>query len=52
MTYETIRYDVKDGVAVMTLSRPEKLNAFTGRMMHEMIEALDRVDAEIGRAHV
>jgi len=46
MTYETIRYDVKDGVAVMTLSRPEKLNAFTGRMMHEMIDALDRVDAD------
>ena len=46
MTYETIRYDVKDGVAVMTLSRPDKLNAFTGRMMHEMIEALDRVDAD------
>ena len=46
MTYETIRYDVKDGVAVMTLSRPEKLNAFTGRMMHEMIEVLDRVDAD------
>jgi len=46
MTYETIRYDVKDGVAVMALSRPEKLNAFTGRMMHEMIEVLDRVDAD------
>lgn len=46
MTYETIRYDVKDGVAVMTLSRPEKLNAFTGRMMHEMVEVLDRVDAD------
>jgi enoyl-CoA hydratase/carnithine racemase len=46
MTYETIRYEVKDGVAVMTLSRPEKLNAFTGRMMHEMIEVLDRVDAD------
>ena len=46
MTYETIRYEVKDGVAVLTLSRPDKLNAFTGRMMHEMIEALDRVDAD------
>ncbi len=46
MTYETIRYDVKDGVAVLTLSRPDKLNAFTGRMMHEMIDALDRVDAD------
>jgi len=29
----------KDGVAVVdAVSRPEKLNAFTGRMMHEMIE--------------
>ena len=46
MTYETIRYDVKDGIAVLTLSRPDKLNAFTGKMMHEMIDALDRVDAD------
>lgn len=46
MSYKTIRYEVNDGVAVLTLSRPDKLNAFTGVMMNEMIEALDRVDAD------
>lgn len=46
MTYETIRYEAKDGVAVLTLSRPDKLNAFTGVMMNEMIDAFDRSDAD------
>lgn len=46
MTYETIRYDVADGVATLTLFRPDKMNAFTARMMHEMIDAFDRIDAD------
>ena len=46
MTYETIRYEVKDGIALLTLSRPDKLNAFTGVMMNEMIAAFDRSDAD------
>lgn len=46
MTYKTIRYEVKDGIATLTLSRPDKLNAFTGVMMNEMIEAFDRSDAD------
>src|SRR4051794_40927720 len=44
MTYEQIRYDVDAGVATITLQRPEKLNAFTGKMMHELLDAFDRVD--------
>lgn len=44
--YETLRYAVEDGVAVITLNRPDKLNAFTVRMMDEMLDALDRVDAD------
>jgi enoyl-CoA hydratase/carnithine racemase len=44
--YETIRYEVADAVATITMSRPDKLNAFTGQMMHEMIDAIDRVDAD------
>ena len=44
--YETLRYDVEDGVATLTLSRPDKLNAFTVQMMDEMLHALDRVDAD------
>ncbi|MCI4643883.1 MAG: crotonase/enoyl-CoA hydratase family protein [Hyphomonadaceae bacterium] len=36
----------KDGpLAILTLHRPDKMNAFTGKMMHEMIEAFDITDA-------
>nr|HNH96274.1 enoyl-CoA hydratase-related protein [Microthrixaceae bacterium] len=42
--YRTIGYDVSDGVATITLDRPEHMNAFTVRMCLEMIDAFDRVD--------
>jgi enoyl-CoA hydratase/carnithine racemase len=44
--FETILYAVDDGVATITLNRPDKLNAFTGQMMLDMIAALDRTDAD------
>jgi enoyl-CoA hydratase/carnithine racemase len=43
--YQEIRLEIEHGVAVLTLHRPDKLNAFTGRMMHEMIAAFDETDA-------
>jgi enoyl-CoA hydratase/carnithine racemase len=46
MEYSEILYDVDDRVATITLHRPDKLNAFTGTMMREMIDAVDRVDAD------
>ena len=46
--FEQITLDVADGVAVLTLNRPEKMNAFTGRMMHELIAAFDLTDADDG----
>jgi enoyl-CoA hydratase/carnithine racemase len=46
MAYEQILYDVADGILTITLNRPEKLNAFTGTMMNEMIDAFDRADAD------
>ncbi|MGI4818373.1 MAG: crotonase/enoyl-CoA hydratase family protein [Janthinobacterium lividum] len=46
MTYETLRYDVADHVATVTLSRPEKLNAFTVQMLDELLDVLDRIDAD------
>jgi enoyl-CoA hydratase/carnithine racemase len=46
MDYEQIRLDKADGVATLTLHRPEKMNAFTGRMMSEMIAAFDDTDAD------
>jgi enoyl-CoA hydratase/carnithine racemase len=39
-------YEVSEGIATITLNRPDKLNAFTGRMMHEIISALDITDAD------
>lgn len=46
MSYETIKYDVEDSILTITLNRPEKMNAFTGRMMQEIIDAFDRADAD------
>jgi enoyl-CoA hydratase/carnithine racemase len=46
MDYEHIAYDVQDRILTITLDRPEQLNAFTGQMMTEMIDAFDRSDAD------
>ena len=40
-----IAFDVSDHIATITLNRPDKLNAFTGTMMNEMIDAFDETDA-------
>jgi 2-(1,2-epoxy-1,2-dihydrophenyl)acetyl-CoA isomerase len=37
---------VADGIAVVTLNRPEKLNAFVGDMRERMVQALDAVAAD------
>jgi enoyl-CoA hydratase/carnithine racemase len=43
---ETLIYDVTDGVATITLNRPERLNAYNRTMHGEMIEAFDATDAD------
>ena len=45
MAYEQILADVKDNILTITLNRPEKLNAFTGQMMSEMIDAFGKASA-------
>ncbi|WP_029915894.1 crotonase/enoyl-CoA hydratase family protein [Caulobacter sp. UNC358MFTsu5.1] len=45
-TFETLLYAVEDGIATITLNRPDKLNAFTARMMKEMIKVFDLTDAD------
>lgn len=44
--FETIRLEVEDGIATLTLNRPDKLNAFNTQMMQEMIAAFDQTDAD------
>lgn len=43
--YTFIRYSEADGVARITLHRPDKLNAFSDVMFGEMRDAMDRVEA-------
>ncbi|MBA3897902.1 MAG: crotonase/enoyl-CoA hydratase family protein [Sphingomonadaceae bacterium] len=44
--FETIRYEVLDSIATLTLHRPERMNAFTPALMREMIAAFDLADAD------
>jgi len=47
MSYQTIRYETDaDGILLLTLNRPEQLNAFTVQMCEELIDAYDRASAD------
>lgn len=46
MTYETILYAVEDGVATVTLNRPESRNAFGAGMGIELSDAYRRADQD------
>lgn len=46
MSYTQIKLDIEDGIATLTLHRPEKMNAFTRTMMQEIIDAMDVTDAD------
>ena len=42
MKFECILYEVKNKVLTITLNRPERLNAYTGKMQTDLIEAFDK----------
>lgn len=45
MSYDTVLFDLHDGIARLTLNRPDRLNAFTLQMHAEVRDVLDKVEA-------
>ena len=43
---EEVLYSIADGVATITLNRPERLNALNGGMYEGLIEAFDQTDRD------
>jgi len=43
-TYEQITFEERDNVALITLNRPERLNAWTHKMMAELVDATSYVN--------
>src|SRR5438552_8355879 len=46
--FEHVRYAVGDGIATLTLHRPERLNAVNTAMLREIVAALDAADGDDG----
>jgi enoyl-CoA hydratase/carnithine racemase len=44
MAYETLRTELDDRIMTVTLSRPDRLNALSPTMAHELLEVIDEVD--------
>src|SRR5213594_287857 len=43
MTYQTLLFEVRDGVAVITINRPDKLNALNDQVMAELADVAERL---------
>ncbi|MEX0695931.1 MAG: enoyl-CoA hydratase-related protein [Dongiaceae bacterium] len=48
MAYDTIAYETRGAVGLLTLNRPERLNAIDRRMIDELNAALDAVEGDEG----
>jgi len=46
MAFEQIRYEVAEGIATITLNRPEKLNAVTSALIQELIAGFEAADGD------
>src|SRR2546425_1044630 len=46
MSYQTLLFDLRDGIAFITINRPDKLNALNDQVVVELADAAERVAAE------
>jgi len=46
MAYQSVLFDLADGVARLTLNRPERLNAFNASMHADVAEVMGRVESD------
>ena len=44
--FETLKYEVKDGIAYITVNRPEALNALNSKVLAELYDAFAEFDAD------
>ncbi|HTR77289.1 MAG TPA: enoyl-CoA hydratase-related protein [Gemmatimonadaceae bacterium] len=46
MAYQTLLFEPKDGIAVVSLNRPDKLNALSDQVMRELADVARRLESE------
>ena len=46
MTYQTLLFEIRDGIAFVTINRPDKLNALNDDVMKELGQAAERIATE------
>jgi len=46
MTYQCLLYEVKDGIATLTLNRPDRLNALGGTLREDLHDAIAKCSAD------
>src|ERR1700693_1239456 len=46
MKYETIILDRKDGIGYLTLNRPDRANTISLQLMHDVVSAMEQVEAD------
>ena len=49
MNFETLDWQVRDGILTLTLNRPDRMNAFTVRMADELEHAFRRASVDDAR---
>src|SRR2546425_3842370 len=43
MEYQTLLFEIKDGIALITINRPDKLNALNDQVMAELADVAQRL---------